>query len=159
MDLVKTRWPFHGLIMSLVLLKNTLAFICSIGSKLWFDLLSVVSVFVLSCLDYCSSLLSSCPQCLQNKLQKSRAVLLALSQEFPNLTISVLILLLSTGCSLIYEYHTNIYLCYNCLNWTIPTYLTELLKVYKPTCQLCSSFCAHALAWSEIFYSCCIVCL
>ena len=29
--------------------------------------------------------------------------------------------------------------CYDCLNSTAPVYLTELLKVYKPTCQLCSS--------------------
>ena len=159
MGLVKTLWLFHGLIMSPVLLKNTWAFICSVGSELWFDLLSVVSVFVLSCLDHCNYLLSSCPQYLQNKLQKSRAVLLALSQEFPNLTISLLILLLSTGCPLTHEYSTNIYLCYNCLNWTIPIHLTKLQKVYKSTCQLCSSFCAHALAWSEILFSCCIVCL
>ena len=30
-------------------------------------------------------------------------------------------------------------LCYNCLNSTAPDYLTELLRIYKPTSQLRSS--------------------
>ena len=72
------------------------------------------------------------------------------------------------------EYSTNSILCtlyYNCLNSTAFGYLTELLKVYRSTCQLCSSsykkrnsttrmtgsiltfhssFCAHALTSSNI---------
>ena len=63
------------------------------------------------------------------------------SREFPKLTLSLLILLLSIGClptdsKIQYKLAS---LCYNCLDLTTPGYLTELLKVYKPTQDLCSS--------------------
>ena len=61
--------------------------------------------------------------------------LLTLSGECPKLTISVFILLLSIGCLLICKRSTNSVL--ECLNSTALGYLTEILKVYKPTSQLC----------------------
>ena len=54
-------------------------------------------------------------------------------------------------------------LCYDCLNSTAPVHLTELLKVYKPTCQLCSSsdtsilclpvVCTHSLGQRSFSYA------
>ena len=57
--------------------------------------------------------------------------------------------------------------CYNCLNSTAPDYLTEPLRIYKPTRQLCSSsdtsiLClpsVRTLSWSEVIFLCCTVCL
>ena len=114
---------------------------------------NLVSAFVFSHLNYCSYLLSGCPQYLLN-YKKFKATPFTLSWEFPKLTISV-ILLLPTGCRLIHECSTNS-LCYNCLNLTTPVYLTKL-TVYKPTCQLHSCSDAYILclpswlAWSESF--------
>ena len=90
----------------------------------WFLFLKTVfvSVFVLSLLDYCNSLLSGCPQYL---LQSSKQTLLPLSCEFPKLNMYLLILLLSTGCPLTDEYSTLASLCCICLNSTAPVYLTE----------------------------------
>ena len=124
----------------------------------------IVSAFVLSHLDYCISLLSGCPQYLLN-CKKFKSMLLALPWEFPKLTICHLILLPSTGCPL-NTVQTRFFVL-NCLSSTAPVYLTELLKFYKPTCQLCSSFntfilCLPSvctLAWSEIFFLHCVVCL
>ena len=58
-------------------------------------------------------------------------------------------------------------LCCNCLSSIVPVNLTKLLKVYKPTHQLCSfydtsilsSLCVHTLTWLEIFFLCSTVCL
>ena len=63
--------------------------------------------FVLSLIDNCNYLLSGCPQCLLNHKKFPQKMLLALSRQFPKLTISVFILLLSASCPLIHEYSTN----------------------------------------------------
>ena len=71
-----------------------------------------------------------------------------------------------TALSLLSTY-LFISLCCNCLSSIAPVNLTKLLKVYKPTHQLCSfydtsilsSLCVHTLAWLEIFFLCSTVCL
>ena len=101
----------------------------------------LVSAFVLLHLGYYNSLLSGCPQYLLNKLQKVK-----------NSTASLVMKVPKTDC--ISPYHlASLHwlpidswiqyklssLCYNCLNSTAPAYLTELVKIYKSACQLCSS--------------------
>ena len=104
-----------------------------------------MSALDLSCLDYCNSLLSGCPQYLlkSTKVQSNPACLVLRVPQTDHI-------------SLIQYRHAS--LCYNCLSLTAPCYLTELLKVYKPSCQLQSSDAAsfsphlppvHTLAWSE----------
>ena len=82
----------------------------------------------------------------ETNYRRFRTMLLALSGEFLKLTTFLLMLLLFIGCPLIYGYSTNscltviiACLCYDCLNLTAPDYLTELLRIYKPTRQLRSS--------------------
>ena len=67
-------------------------------------------------------------------------MLLTLFWEFLKVkwTTFLLILLLLIGCPLIHGYSTNSLLCYNCLNLTAADYLTELLRIFKPTSQLLS---------------------
>ena len=64
----------------------------------------LVSAFVLSCLDYCDSLLFRCPQYLLNKLQKVQNNAARLVLKW---TTSLLILLLFIGCPLIHGCSTN----------------------------------------------------
>ena len=69
---------------------------------------------------------------------------------YKQMTTFLLILFLFTGCPLIHEYSTNVLLCYDCLNSTAPDYLTELLRIYKPTRQLrspcdISILCLHSV--------------
>ena len=76
----------------------------------------LVPAFVLSCLDYCYSLLSGCPHYLLNKLASLHW--------------------LPSDSQIHYKL---VFLCYNCLNSTVPGYLTEL-KVYKPALLLILQF-------------------
>ena len=99
-----------------------------------------VSAFVLSCLDYCNSLLFGCPQNLLNKLQKVQNNAARLVQRVyktdhisPHLAP---LHWLPIDSRIQYKLSS---LCYNCFNSTAPDYLTELLRLYKPTHQLCSS--------------------
>ena len=96
-----------------------------------------VSAFVLSCLEIPSCLAVS--SISQRNHRKFKPTLLALSWEFPKLSIS-LILLLSIGCPLIHAYSTNSFLCARTAS-TRP-FLSTWLNVLKFTNQHCirSSF-------------------
>ena len=101
---------------------------------------TLVSAFVLSCLDYCNSLLFGCPQYLLNKLQKvqnnaARLVLRVSKTDHISPHLASLHWL-PIDSRIQYKLSS---LCYNCLNSTAPDYLTELLRIYKPTRQLRSS--------------------
>ena len=53
-------------------------------------------------------------------------------------------------------------LCYNCLNFTAPVYLIELLKVYKPTHEQCSSSDTSFFVFARLvrgLFPCLTVCL
>ena len=100
----------------------------------------LVSAFVFSRLDYWNSLLFGCPQYLLNKLQKvqnnaPRLVLRVSKTDhiFPHLASFHWLPIDSR-----IQYKLSA-LCYNCLNSTAPDYLTELLRICKPTRQLRSS--------------------
>ena len=77
--------------------------------------------------------------------RRFRTTLLALYREFLKLTTFLLIFILFIGCPLIQRYSTNSILfaitasTRLLLNLTTPDYLTELPRIYKPTCQLSSS--------------------
>ena len=92
----------------------------------------LVSSFVLLCLDYCNFLLSGCPQYLINKLQtvQNNVVCLVLRVLRTDHISPCLASLhwLPTDSQIQYKVMS---LYYNCINSTV--YLTELLKVYKPT--------------------------
>ncbi|WP_419650303.1 reverse transcriptase domain-containing protein, partial [Thiolapillus sp.] len=101
---------------------------------------TLVSAFVLSRLDYCNSLLFGCPQYLLNKLQKvqnnaARLVLRVSKTDHISPHLASLHWL-PIDSRIQYKLSS---LCYNCLNSTAPDYLTELLRIYKPTRQLRSS--------------------
>ena len=101
---------------------------------------TLVSAFVLSRLDYCNSLLFGCPQYLLNKQQKvqnNAAHLVLRVSKTDHISLHLACLHWLPFDSLI-QYKLSS-LCYNCLNSTAPDYLTELLRIYKPTRQLCSS--------------------
>ena len=101
---------------------------------------TLVSAFVLSHLDYCNSLLFGCPQYLLNKLQKvqnNAAHLVLKVSKMDHISPHLASLhWLPIGSRIQYKLSS---LCYNCLNSTDPDYLTELLRIYKPTRQLRSS--------------------
>ena len=101
---------------------------------------TLVSAFVLSRLDYCNPFLFGCPQYLRNKLQKVQDNAACLvrrvsktDQRSPHLAS---LCWLPTDSRIQYKLS---FVCYNCLNSTAPDYLTELLRIYKPTRQLRSS--------------------
>ena len=96
-----------------------------------------VCAFVLSKLDYCNSLLSSCPNQQLNKLQKvqnsaARLVLKAQKQEHVKALLQKLHWL-PAHSRIQYKIST---LCYNSFSETYPLYLSELLTVYYPSRQL-----------------------
>ena len=98
---------------------------------------TLVSAFVLSRLDYCNSLLFGCPQYLLNKLQKvqnnaARLVLRVSKTDHISHHLASLHWL-PIDSRIQYKLFS---LCYNCLNSTAPDYLTELLRICKPTHQL-----------------------
>ena len=98
------------------------------------------SAFVLSRRDYCNSLLFGCPQYLLNKLQKvqNNAARLVLRVSKTDHISPHLASLHWLPIDSWMQYKLSS-LCYNCLNSTAPDYLTELLRIYKPTRQLRSS--------------------
>ena len=67
---------------------------------------------------------------LFKKYRNFKITLLALSWEFPKLTISLLILFLSNGCPLIHGYSTNSLLCATAASaWTLlSTWLNSLVR-------------------------------
>ena len=101
---------------------------------------TLVSAFVLSRLDYCNSLLFGCPQYLLNKVQEvqnNAARLILRVSKMDHISPHLASLhWLPIDSWMQYKLSS---LCYNCLNSTAPDYLTELLKIYKPTHQLHSS--------------------
>ena len=99
------------------------------------------------------------------------------------LIISLLVSLLFTESRIQYKLPSP---CCSCINSTAPGYLTELKKLKNRPVSYCtlpdtsfflsffffffflsfffvlffwSSFCVYALAWSDIFFLCCTVCL
>ena len=102
----------------------------------------LVSAFVLSPHDSisCNSILSGCPQYHLNKLQKvqnnAAHLVLKVKNNWPDLSSSSFSPLAAHWVKNTVQ---TCYLCYNCLSLTTPVYLTELLKIYKPTRQLHSS--------------------
>ena len=128
----------------------------------------VVSAFVFSCLDHCSSLLPGCLKHLLNNHNNFRSLLFTLSWEFPKLAISLLVLLLSVGCPLIHEYSTNSFLCDTTASvlLLLSTWLSSWKFTSHPTSYavllilpFLSFLCVAALVRSEIFFLCCNVCL
>ena len=101
---------------------------------------TVVSAFVLLLLDYCNTLLFDCPQYLLNKLQKvqNNAARLVLRVSKTDHISPYLASLHWLPIDSRVQYKLSSF-CYNYLNSTAPYYLTELLKIYKPTHQLHSS--------------------
>ena len=96
-----------------------------------------VCAFVLSKLDYCNSLLSSCPNQQLNKLQKvqnsaARLVLKAQKQEHVKALLQKLHWL-PAHSRIQYKIST---LCYNSFSETYPLYLSEALTVKYPSRQL-----------------------
>ena len=101
---------------------------------------TLVSAFVLSRLDCFNSLLFGCPQYLLNKLQKvqnNTARLFLRVSKTDHISPNLASLHCFPTDSRI-QYKLSL-LCYNFLNSIAPDYLTELLRIYKPTCQLRSS--------------------
>ena len=95
---------------------------------------TLVSAFVLSCLNYCNSLLFGCPQYLLNNLQKvqnnaARLVLRVSKTDHISPHLASLHWLLIDS-RIQYKLSS---LCHNCLNSTAPDYLNELLRIYRPT--------------------------
>ena len=78
--------------------------------------------------DYCDSLLFGCRQYLLSKLQKVQ-----------NNAARLVLRVSKTPVDSQIQYKLSS-LCYNCLNSAASNYLTELLRIYKPTRQLRSSF-------------------
>ena len=98
---------------------------------------TLFSAFFLSWLDYCNSLLFGCPQYLLNKQQKvqnnaARLVLRVSKTDHISLHLACLHWL--PFDSLIQYKLSSLWS--NCLNSTAPDDLTQLLRMYKPTCQL-----------------------
>ena len=96
-----------------------------------------VCAFVLSKLDYCNSLLSSCPNQLLNKLQKvqnsaARLVFKARKQEHMKPLLQKLHWL-PVHLRIQYKIST---LCYDSFSETYPLYQSELLTVYCPSRQV-----------------------
>ena len=121
---------------------------------------TLVSEFVLSRLDYCTSLLFGCPQYLLNKLQmvqNNAARLVRRVSKTDHMSPHLASLhWLPIDSRIQYRLSS---LCYNCLNSTAPDYFTELLRIYKPASQLRSSsdtsHCKHTLAWLKVIFLCC----
>ena len=102
---------------------------------------------------------------IKTNFKKFKTALLAFSWEFLILIISLLILLLSTGC---HWFRNTVQIRFSVLQLPQPessVYLTGLLTVYRPTRQLCSSSdtsvvclpsaCTHSLAQKS--FSCAVL--
>ena len=99
----------------------------------------LVCAFVMSKLDYCNSLLASCPNQLLDKLQKvqnsaARLVFKARKQEHIKPLLQKLHWL-PVHSRIQYKISS---LSYNSFSETYPLYLSELLTVYYPSRQLFS---------------------
>ena len=101
---------------------------------------TLVSAFVPSRPDYYNYVMPGCPLYLLNKLQKVQnntacLVLRAPKTDHISPHLASLLWLPSDIMNTIQAPLEG----YNCLSSATPVYLTELLKLYKPTNQLCSS--------------------
>ena len=111
-------------------------------------LLSTDVTKFISRLDYCNSFLFGCPQYLLNKLQKVQnhaARLVLRVSKTDHISPHQL------PIDLQYKLSS---LCYNCLNSTAPDYLTELLRIYKPTRQLSSLLILHFSVFPLYAHTC-----
>ena len=105
-----------------------------------------------------------CPQYLLNKLQKvqNNAACLVLRISKTDHIFPYLASLHWLPIDSWIQYKLSS-LCYNCLSSTAPDYLTELLRIYKPTCQFRSSsdtsilciptVCTHLLGQRSLSYA------
>ena len=101
---------------------------------------TLICSLVLSCLDYCSSLLSGCPQYLLDKLPKvqnaaARLVCKAKKSYHIHPILETLHCLPVTH-RIRYKIST---ICFNSISGTAPQYLSDLLQPYTPARQLRSA--------------------
>ena len=100
----------------------------------------LLCVFVLSRLDYFSSLLAGCPKCLLSKLQKAQnnaARLIFITTRSAHVT-PLLHSLHWLPTEQRIEYKLSL-LCFKIVSHQAPIYLSELLHLYTPSLQLRSS--------------------
>ena len=122
---------------------------------------TLFSAFGLSHLDYCKSFLSRCPQYLLNKETAHLVLRVSKAEHISSHFASLYWLPIDSQI----QYKLSS-LCYNCINLTAPDCLIEFLRIcnYKSTFiswyfQSLSLLCTHPLAWSEVIFWSCSVCL
>jgi hypothetical protein len=101
---------------------------------------TLVCAFVLSRIDYCNSLLSSCPKQLIEKLQKvqNSAARMVLRAKKRDHVTSLLRTLHWLPVQARIDYKLSV-LCHNFFTDSCPSYLSDLLSSYSPSQQLRSS--------------------
>ena len=99
-----------------------------------------VLAFIMSRLDYCNSLLCGCPQYLINRFQKVQNNAAHLILKVPKTDYITphlqTVQWLPVNARIQYKFFS---LCFSAVNSSGPQYLADLLKIYVPPHQLCSS--------------------
>ena len=99
-----------------------------------------VSCLVLSRLDHCNSLLSGCPQYLQDRLQKVQNAAARLVCKAKKSVHIYLILQTLPWLPVTHRNQSNIStICFNSISGTAPQYLSDLFQPYTPARQLRSA--------------------